>query len=120
MRTPDKAMSAGWWNLTVWGGWLALFCVLELLGVFSRAPWTSFSRAVWDAQARWEFLTIPVVAILAILASHLIRLKGIQEGDGLPVREQIRRDRKRARARHAVRTLAQVHGNTRRKEGAKR
>jgi hypothetical protein len=107
-------MSTGWWNLLVWAVyWLGSFCVLEGLAVFGRrvgvaVPWTTFSRAVWDAQASWEFLTVPVVAILAILASHLIRLGNIQEGDRIPLPEHIRRTRKAARVGHAVKVLAQV------------
>jgi hypothetical protein len=70
-------------NALVWAGcWLGLFCVLEGLAAFwPGCPWDTFSRFIWDAQARWDFLTVPVVAILAILASHLVRLRGIQEGE---------------------------------------
>jgi hypothetical protein len=73
-------------NLLVWIiGWLGLFCVLESLAVWwSRCPWDTFSRTIWNAQTRWDFLTVPIVAILAILASHLIRRQGIEEGDEPP------------------------------------
>lgn len=85
-------MTQFWTNVVVWfGGWLGLFCVLEALAVWwPGCPWDTFSRTAWDLQARWDFLTIPVVAILAILASHLIRMGGIAEGDRLPVQEEIR------------------------------
>lgn len=102
-------MSVSWWNVIVWliPGWLFIFCVLEAPAAFKnftekhfgwRVPWDTFSRFSWDAQARFEILTVGVVALLAILASHLIRLKGIQEGDG-PIKKQIQHARvKRAKA----------------------
>jgi hypothetical protein len=69
----------------VWMSWLGLFCVLEGLAVWwAGCPWDTFSRTIWNAQARWDFLTVPIVAILAILASHLIRRQGIEEGDKKP------------------------------------
>lgn len=74
-------MSREHYGWVIWVGWLALFCGLESAAVWLRAPWPTFSRTVWDAQARWDFLTVPVVAILAILASHLVRRRGIEEGD---------------------------------------
>jgi hypothetical protein len=72
-------------------GWLGAFCLIEGLAVFwKNCPWNTFSRTVWDAQTRWDFLTVPIVAVLAILASHLVRLRGIQEGD-VNVRPTVRR-----------------------------
>lgn len=72
-----------WENLLVWGGfWLGSFCVLEGLAVWwAGCPWDTFSRTVWDLQTRWEWVTVPTVAILAILLFHLSRLAGISEGD---------------------------------------
>ena len=69
------------WGWLIWLGWLLTFCLLESAAVWLHAPWPTFSRFIWGAQARWDFLTVPVVAVLAILASHLIRFKGIEEGD---------------------------------------
>jgi hypothetical protein len=70
---------AGW---LVWGIWLlALFCPLEGLAVFWHAcPWPTFSTTTMSLQARWDFLTVPVVAILAILFVHLPDFKNIQAG----------------------------------------
>lgn len=67
----------------VWGGiWLTLgFILLESAAVWFHAPWPTFSRTVWSLQQRWPWLTVPVVAVLAILGTHLARLKGIEEGD---------------------------------------
>jgi hypothetical protein len=72
------------WGWAIWGGgWLALgFCVLESLAVWWPAcPWPTFSSTAWGVQQRWPWITVPVVAVLAILAAHLVRLKGIEEGD---------------------------------------
>jgi hypothetical protein len=70
---------AGW---IVWGIWLfALFCPLEALAAFWHGcPWDTFSTATMSLQARWDFLTVPVVAILAILFVHLPDFKNIQAG----------------------------------------
>ena len=77
----------------VWIGWLVLFCILEGLAAFwPNCPWDTFSRFIWNAQARWDFLTVPVVAILAILASHLIRFRGIEEGDRKEPRDNTRHE----------------------------
>lgn len=72
-----------WENLLVWGAfWLGSFCVLESLAVWwPGCPWDTFSRTVWDLQTRWEWVTVPTVAILAILLFHLSRLAGVSEGD---------------------------------------
>lgn len=74
--------------------------MLEGLAVWwPGCPWDTFSRFAWDAQARWDFLSVAVAALFGILASHLLRLRGIEEGDRLPAREQVARARlERARA----------------------
>ena len=60
----------GW---LVWGIWLlVIFCVLEGLAAFwEGCPWPTFSESVMGLQVRWDFLTVPVIAILALLISHL-------------------------------------------------
>jgi hypothetical protein len=99
-----------WWNLGIWGSWIALgFGVREILALtWDDCPWDTFSRFTWDIQARWDFATVIVVAVLGILASHLIRFKSIREGDRLPVKEQIRR-RKVAHAHHVIAKNTEVH-----------
>jgi hypothetical protein len=68
-----------------------MFCALEGPAAFWRnCPWDTFSRSIWDAQAKWDFLTVIVAALFGILASHLLRFKGIQEGDRkAPIKVQI-------------------------------
>lgn len=76
-------MSREHWGWTIWFGvWLGLgFCLLESSAVWLNAPWPTFSRTLWSLQQRWSWVTVPVVALIAILAAHLVRLKGIAEGD---------------------------------------
>ena len=69
----------GW---VIWASWLVIFLALEIPAAFwKNCPWPTFSTTTFSLQARWDFLTIPVVAILAILASHLIRFKSIQASE---------------------------------------
>jgi hypothetical protein len=105
-------MSLTWWNFAVWVCWfIGLgFVVPESLAAFGHrvgihVPWTTFSRFFWDLQVRWTAVTLGGIFVLAILASHLIRYASVAEGDRIPVREQVRRDRRAARVSHAVRTL---------------
>lgn len=57
----------------VWGCWLALFAVLELLAVFGLVPWRTLSGTVWDLIGRTDGVAaIAVVAGLAVLAVHLV------------------------------------------------
>jgi len=96
-------------NFTVWAvGWLGMFCALEGPAAFwPRCPWDTFSRFVWDAQARWDFLTVAVVAIIGILASHLIRFRGIEEGDRKTVKQAV----VEAKIIHAHKVLAKHQPN---------
>jgi hypothetical protein len=69
----------GW---VIWASWLIIFLALEIPAAFwKNCPWPTFSTTTFSLQARWDFLTIPVVAILAILASHLIRFQSIQASE---------------------------------------
>lgn len=91
------------WNIAIWTSWLAGFCIREALAVWWKGcPWDTFSRFVWDLQVKFEFATVGVVFLVAILGSHLIRFRGVQEGDRLPVKEQLRR----RRVVHAHRLIA--------------
>lgn len=93
-------MSATVWNIIVWvaPGWLFYFCVIEAPAAFKaqterwfgwRVPWDTFSRFIWDAQARWDFLAVAVAALFGILFSHLLRGRSIEEGDRPSARQQI-------------------------------
>lgn len=68
-------------NYIVWGSWGAIFLALELPAVFGLVPWNSLSRTVWNLQVHHEWLTLPLIGGLAILAVHLVRGKSVQEGD---------------------------------------
>lgn len=95
------------WNVGIWGAlWLGLFTILETLAAFKRytesawgwaVPWDTFSRFCWDLQIRFEWVTLGVIFLLGVLASHLIRLASVQEGDRRPIRHQVA-ERRIARA----------------------
>ena len=76
-------------NALVWGGWLALFCVLEGLAAFKqhlpfRVPWDTFSRAFWDAQSvRYlgTVVTLGGLFVLSVLTQHLLQRRNLEEGD---------------------------------------
>jgi type VI protein secretion system component VasK len=77
-------MSREHWGWVVWyGWWLALnFCVLEALAVWwSACPWPTFSTTTMSLQARWDFLTVPIFCILAILVVHLPRFANLKAGE---------------------------------------
>jgi uncharacterized membrane protein len=66
----------------VWAVWFALFATLELISVFwAGCPWRTLSRTVWNLQQNHEWLTVPLIAGLAVLSVHLIRGRSVQEGD---------------------------------------
>lgn len=70
-------------NYIVWGLWLGLFCVLEALAVFwPGCPWATFSRTVWNLQAKYgAAVTLGVLFVLSVLLAHLPRYSNIAEGD---------------------------------------
>ena len=75
----------GW---LLWGSWLLLFLIPEALTAFgAHVPWPTLSRTVWALQQRWPWLTIPILGLLAWLIGHIVRVKGIQEGDPVLVAE---------------------------------
>ena len=48
------------WTYLIWGAWLALFLILELLAVFHVAPWVPLSDMAWHLEKlsdvfRWVF-----------------------------------------------------------------
>lgn len=60
------------WTYLIWGGWLALFLVLELLAVFHAVPWVPLSDMAWHLERlsdvfRWVFLIG-----LAVLMTHIV------------------------------------------------
>ncbi len=65
----------------IWGAWFLLFVLCELPAVANVTPWPSLSATVWGLQQRWDWTTIPIIGGLAILAVHLIRAKGVAQGD---------------------------------------
>lgn len=69
----------------VWGGWLALFCVLEGLAAFWKGcPWDTLSRTVWDLQGvryAGTAVTLAIVFVLSTLLTHLVRFRNVSEGD---------------------------------------
>lgn len=63
-------MTQGEWNLTVWGGWLALFLVLEFLGLFRVVPWITLSETVWTWEHRFKALALLIAGGLFVLILH--------------------------------------------------
>jgi len=55
----------------VWGSWLLLFLVLELLGYFRAVPWVTLSETVWDLEFKYRFLALLVAGGLFVLTLHL-------------------------------------------------
>lgn len=55
----------------VWGGWLALFLVLEFLGLFRVVPWVTLSETVWDLEAKYRVLACLIAGGLFVLTLHL-------------------------------------------------
>lgn len=56
----------------VWGAWLALFLVLELLALFHLVPWVPLSDMAWHLEKisvwfKWLFF-----AGLALLLMHIV------------------------------------------------
>jgi hypothetical protein len=65
------------WDLRIWLPFWSLFLVLEMLGVWRKVPftkiavpWTSFSRFIWESEARWPFLVLISIFACAILGVH--------------------------------------------------
>ncbi len=60
------------WTYIVWGGWLGLFLILELLAVFHVVPWVPLSDMAWQLEKvsvafKWLFLVG-----LALLLVHIV------------------------------------------------
>lgn len=80
-----------WWNVGIWGSWIfGGFCTREALALWWRGcPWDTFSRFFWDLQERFVWASFGAVILFAVLASHLLRLKRVQEGDQPTVGQQV-------------------------------
>lgn len=55
----------------VWGSWLLLFLVLELLGLYRVFPWVTLSETVWDLEAKYRILACLIAGGLFVLTLHL-------------------------------------------------
>ena len=75
------------WGWVIWGSWLfGYFCTMEGLAAFGRklgldVPWPTLSWWFWRMQQIWPFVSVAAIALFAILASHLVRTKNVQEGE---------------------------------------
>lgn len=58
------------WSLGIWGGWMALFLVLELLGLFRAVPWVTLSETVWTIERFQKVLALVVAGGLFALILH--------------------------------------------------
>ena len=61
------------WTYLIWGFWLALFLILELLAVFHVAPWVPLSDMAWHLEKlsdvfRWVFFLGLAVLLVHITA----------------------------------------------------
>ena len=60
------------WSYAVWGGWFALFLVLEFLGIFHVTPWQSLSDTAWSVEAVSSWIKVACLAGLIILTVHIV------------------------------------------------
>jgi hypothetical protein len=60
-------------STAVWIGWLALFGILELLGVYWKGcPWSPLSNWVWSLENVNPVIPWLVLAGLGLLLAHLV------------------------------------------------
>jgi hypothetical protein len=65
------------------GLWLAVGAVIaipEIWAAAARPPWPTISGTVGHLETRWNFVAVIVVAVLAIVAAHAIRIPITETG----------------------------------------
>lgn len=60
------------WNYLVWPGWVGLFLVLELTGLFRLTPWTTLSEFSWHLEDEHWLIHAMFFGFLLGLSIHIV------------------------------------------------
>lgn len=60
------------WSYAVWGAWVALFLVLEFLGLFRVVPWISLSETAWSIENLSAWIKVLMLAGFVVLTVHIV------------------------------------------------
>jgi len=60
------------WNYVVWPGWVALFLILELSGLWGWTPWTTLSEFSWHLEDEHWVIHALFFGFLLGLAMHIV------------------------------------------------
>lgn len=74
-------MSREHWSWSVWGSISVIIAVPEILAAVNLTPWWTISTTVMSLQARWEVLTVPILAGMSVLIFHIVRFQNIKAGN---------------------------------------
>lgn len=55
----------------VWGSLLAVFLILEILGLFAFTPWSTLSQTAWWNESTYPWLKTILLGFLIGLAVHI-------------------------------------------------
>lgn len=59
------------WSYVAYGSWIAIWAVLELLGLSGRVPWSTLSSTAWSLdRSRWWARLLFAVG-LSLLTVHI-------------------------------------------------